>query len=73
AVRITEWSGEGGPEDLTTSFVGYDLDNNYIFEAISADRSSIFGLRSGSPREEIAATNEPVISLNLTNGFFELV
>ncbi len=45
-IRIAEWSGDGSPRVLETTFVGYDLFGNVVFEAVSDNSSARFGLTS---------------------------
>ena len=54
SVYIMRFGDDGTPQVLVTRFVGYDETGNMIFEAISPDGLSVFGLVTAKTTEEKA-------------------
>jgi len=57
-IRILERTENGTETMLKTTIVGYDLRNNTIFEAVSGNRSAVYGLASGVTDDGAAPTGE---------------
>ncbi len=55
-IRILERTENGADTVLTTAVVGYDLQNNTIFEAVSSNRSAAYGLASNVTDESAEPT-----------------